>query len=233
MGLGHSPSIVTSGLAFFVDAGNTKSYPGSGTALYDISGNGLVGTLTGGITFSSSNGGYFNFPGNHYIGFSSISGTVMSNPDITGAVSFGVWYYPTSSQSSQYLFTSGAGSGKKGIDILLQNSGNSDWVRVQGGTYGWVQSSISVETLNTWQNITVTWDNSSLKIYTNGILTNTTTTTYGGYATLATQLCLGAPDGLTQYSYVGRIANAFVYNTALTADQVLQNFNALRGRFGL
>ena len=57
MGLAHSPKIVTNGLVLCLDAGNTKSYPGSGTAWTDLSGRGNNGTLTNGPTYSSTNGG--------------------------------------------------------------------------------------------------------------------------------------------------------------------------------
>ena len=56
MGLAHSPRIVTDGLVLALDAGNTKSYPGSGTDWYDRSGNGNDGTLTNGPTYSSDDG---------------------------------------------------------------------------------------------------------------------------------------------------------------------------------
>jgi len=59
----HSPKIVTDGLVLALDAGNTKSYPGSGTTWFDRSGNARNGTLTNGPTFSSANGGSIVFDG--------------------------------------------------------------------------------------------------------------------------------------------------------------------------
>jgi len=59
----NGPKIVTSGLVLALDAGNTKSYPGSGTVWTDLSGNGNTGTLTNGPTFNSSNGGSIVFDG--------------------------------------------------------------------------------------------------------------------------------------------------------------------------
>ena len=63
MGLGHSPSVVTSGLVLALDAGNTKSYPGTGTTWTDLSGNSNTGTLISSPTFSSVNGGSLTFNG--------------------------------------------------------------------------------------------------------------------------------------------------------------------------
>ena len=63
MGLAHSPRIVTDGLVLCLDAGNTKSYPGSGTTWTDLSGNGNTGTLTNGVGYSGDNLGSLSFDG--------------------------------------------------------------------------------------------------------------------------------------------------------------------------
>ena len=65
MGLAHSPRIVTEGLVLALDAGNTKSYPGSGTTWTDLSGKGNNGSLTSmnGNNYNSANGGYLDFDG--------------------------------------------------------------------------------------------------------------------------------------------------------------------------
>jgi len=233
MATAYNPGIVTSGLAFAVDAANSKSYPGTGTTWSDISGNGLNGTMTAGLTYNSGNGGYINFPGGHYCRFTGIANTVMSTPNSFSGITVTLWYYPTSSQASQYVFSSAGGSGQQGFDILLQNSGNSDYIRLTTSAATWLNSN-SVETLNTWQQITVVWDKASLTTYVNGSITNITTTTTVGYATTPTEMCLGCPPSvLGSYTYVGRIAAAYVHSRPLTAAEVLQNYNALRGRFGL
>jgi hypothetical protein len=58
----HGPEVVTSGLVFYFDAANPKSYSGSGSTAYDISGNGAVGTLSN-VSWSSANSGYMTFNG--------------------------------------------------------------------------------------------------------------------------------------------------------------------------
>lgn len=233
MATDYNPRMVSDSLAFLLDAGNVKSYPGTGTSWYDLGPNKYVGSMTAGLTYSSSNGGYINFPGGHYCLFSSIAGSVMADPGAFPGISFGLWYYPTSSQASQYVFTSAGGSGRKGFDILLQNSGNTDYIRVTSATATYTNTN-SVETLNTWQHIVGVWDGASLITYVNGVNTNITTSTTVGYTTTFDQVCLGSPPGsLGSYTYVGRISMAFVYSKALSAQEVLQNYNALRGRFGL
>jgi hypothetical protein len=73
MSLSHSPSIVTNGLVFCLDAANSKSYPGTGTDWTDLSGNQINGILTNGPAYNSSNGGSIVFDGiNDYINFLQI-----------------------------------------------------------------------------------------------------------------------------------------------------------------
>ena len=82
MGLGHSPSVVTSGLVLALDAGNTKSYPGSGATWTDLSGNGNTGTLQNSPTYSSANSGYFTLNGSTQYA----TGTNASSVQITGNI---------------------------------------------------------------------------------------------------------------------------------------------------
>ena len=84
MAISYNPSSVTSGLVLCLDAGNTKSYPGSGTTWTDLSGNGNTGTLTNGPTYSSANGGSFVFDGTD--DYASISGSIT-----VSEVTFSVW----------------------------------------------------------------------------------------------------------------------------------------------
>jgi len=86
MGLGHSPSIVTSGLVLALDAGNTKSYPNTGTVWTDLSGNGNTGTLTNGPTFNSydarTNGNLYSEQFNNAV-YSINQGTISTNQAVS------------------------------------------------------------------------------------------------------------------------------------------------------
>ena len=89
MALAHSPRIVTDGLALCLDAGNTKSYSGSGTTWNDLSGNGNTGTLTNGPTYSSDNGGSIFFDGtNDYV-------SLVDNLGDPQQFTIEFWAYPT------------------------------------------------------------------------------------------------------------------------------------------
>ena len=81
MGAFAGPEIAESGLVLALDAGNLKSYPGSGTTWTDLSGGGNTGTLTNGPTYSSANGGSLVFDGtNDYISLSSSNGPICATP---------------------------------------------------------------------------------------------------------------------------------------------------------
>ncbi len=83
MGLAHSPRTVTDGLVLALDAGNTKSYPGSGTAWTDLIGSNN-GTLTNGPTYNSDNGGSIVFDGtNDYVTISDDSDFTFGTGDLT------------------------------------------------------------------------------------------------------------------------------------------------------
>ena len=93
MATSYSPKIITDGLVLCLDAGDGKSYSGSGTTWTDRSGNGYNGTLTNGPTFDSSNGGNIVFAGDDYVdcGLSSFQPTEMT---------LSVWVKKTTSNTS-------------------------------------------------------------------------------------------------------------------------------------
>ena len=109
----NSPNIVTTGLVLAWDAANPKSYPGSGTTIYDLSGNGNHGTLNNGVGFSTNYKGILTFDGtNDYVKSTSVNGTGIMNPTLYGEViSVNIWIQSTSTQSSQYVITTGAYTG--------------------------------------------------------------------------------------------------------------------------
>jgi hypothetical protein len=112
MGLSHSPSIITQNLVLCLDAGNPKSYPGSGTAWTDLSGNGNTGTLVNGVGYNSGNLGSLVFDGsNDHItsSFATTSGQ---------AVTYAGWLYSTETTATYRNF----------VDIIIMFS---LWMQVQ------------------------------------------------------------------------------------------------------
>lgn len=214
------PEIVNNGLVLALDAGNTKSYPGSGTAWTDLSGNGNNGTTVGSPTFSSS--GFFTFNGtSQRVGCGN-----ASNLQITvGSIS--AWFAADDTNSGyNAIITKQSAWGLFVTDNVLVAY---DWGNVAARTTG-----ITVGN-NSWNNAVMTFTETSgtpsnnAKIYLNGIEI-LTTTIKNSVQTVEVQLGDG---GTANQFFGGKIAAASVYNRVLTAAEVLQNFNALRGRFGI
>lgn len=214
MGLAHSPRIVTNGLALCLDAGNTKSYPGSGTTWTDISRNGNTGTLTNGPTFSSANKGAIVFDG--------------TNDYITGPIA-DLSVYTLCVFMMQDSFTVGGG-------IIAGSIGSPNvYLQMGGGTNTW-QFEYAVAnpsfnlTTGQWTYLCGVQNSSNIQqAYKDGVLAGSATT---GSVALGTSYAIGRrPQGLI-YSNI-KVAVAQIYNRALSAAEIAQNFNALRGRFGI
>jgi len=239
MGITYNPRIVSSGLVLALDAGNSKSYPGSGTTWTDLSGSGNIGTLTNGPTYSSANGGSIGFDGtNDYVSFSNSSSLQFLN---RLPYTLEAWVYPTRNPGlNNYtgIFDredSSVGS-RDGYDLLfLGSSGTDTTFYIERFTTG-AQTSIGGVVLNqsvsvnNWHHIVGTYDGTTLSLYRNGSSAGTPGTTTGNITNSSKTLTLGVRGG--QY-FDGRISNAKIYNRALSAAEVSQNFNATRGRYGI
>jgi hypothetical protein len=232
MGLAHSPSIVIDGLRFCLDAANTKSYPGSGTTWTDISGKNHDGTLTNGPTFSSDNGGCIVFDGsNDHIG-SIGTATDLGINDTSSSFSFSVWF-KTGGTSEYYMFDNFDGS-TQDISCRLDAGKLELYLRGSGGIINAVR--YGSYTLNAWNNAVYNFDSSTspdtFTAYVNGINTGTSTSNFSGNFESGSSFRIGMrPAGGGQFP--GRIACAMLYNKSLTEAEVKQNYNALKGRFGL
>jgi hypothetical protein len=241
MALSHSPRIVTDGLVLCLDAGNTKSYVGSGTTWRDLSGRGNTGTLTNGPTYSSSNGGSIVFDGvDDYV-------TIPSSTDYefgTGDFTIEWWQYIESFVSQYFAIihanANGANSSSNAsIGIRYESSGS--YLRVGGNGVSTVDFTSLTTSTGVWTHCALVRTGSTLKFFVN-------TTQVGGDKTFTSNVSTASPSNSTGYiggayfgggsgtlySNNGKISNLRVYRgKGLTASEVSQNFNALRGRFGI
>lgn len=227
MGVGYNPKIITDGLVLCLDPANTKSYPGSGTAWTDLSGQGRNATLTNGVGFSINNGGVFTFDGVN--DFAATSNFQTFGTDMT----WEAWVYCTHNISGYNMFmgryTTPYFSFYIGNTLLFSN--------VIAGTQVTISSS-STLSLNTWYHATFTTSfngsSTTMKIYTNGVETATGTYT-GSQTNYAYNFTIGdVNDGATAwYPFKGNIGAVKVYNKTLTISEIQQNFNATRGRYGI
>lgn len=220
MALSHSPSIVTDSLVLYLDAANTKSYPGTGTVWSDLSGNGNTGTLVNGPTYSSANGGSIVFDGTN----DTVNcGNAASLQITVGTIS--AWINATSDNSGYNgIITKQNAWGLFVKDNILisydwgNSSDRSTGVTVGNSTWKYIVMSFT-ETIGTPSNNAI--------IYVNGSAVLTTTVKNVNQSAQVTT------DGNASQCMSGNISQIAIYNRVLSSTEVTQNFNALRGRFGL
>ncbi len=230
MSLGHGASIVRSGLVLHLDAANTKSYLGTGTAWSDLSGNGNNGTLSGGPVYSSSQSGSFLFDNTNDLVIGPTS-AVFSFTAVARDFTVEQWINPTNLTGTFRAMSSVWGQGG-GVDswILCHSNGTLQFVWapfstsahfIQGGTL----------TLNTWQHIAISRIGNNFFLYLNG--TQTATGTNSSTVAASYRLEIAHYGQGTNY-FAGNISDTKIYNNkGLTASEVRQNFNALRGRYNI
>jgi hypothetical protein len=223
MGLFHSPRIVTDGLALCLDAGNTKSYPRSGTTWTDLSGNGRNGTLTNGPTYSSDVGGSIVFDGSN--DFVQCSGSLT----VTEAT-FVAWIRRNGNQDSYDGILLSRGTNVTGMMFQSSNQLAYVWNNAVN-TYTW-NSGLTVPDL-TWCMVAVSVTSTAATAYlgqSSGIITATNTVSHTSSVIDDIKL---AQDDFGGRFFTGNIAIAQLYNRALSAAEIQQNFNAHRGRFNV
>jgi hypothetical protein len=229
MGTNYNPQIVTSGLVLALDAANPKSYPGSGTSWNDLSGNGNHLTLYNSPTFASTNRGTISFNGtSQYAGIAntSCSNNFKSMPNgYTTTIGFRSNETATGAWHSICSF----GDGLNYIDL---------WYSAATGNFGSDAQSHYPSTaslINAGFNIyTHSYSGTVSKIYKNGVLLEIRNITQGVLASGQYNFCIAASPETPIAYYHNMDVNFFtIYNTVLTDEQVLQNFNAQRGRYDI
>jgi hypothetical protein len=215
------PNIVTSGLVLSLDAANVKSYPGSGTTWTDLSGNGNNGTLTNSPTFSSANGGIFTFNGtNQFINCGNNSSIQIT----VGTIS--AWVRTTTPGASFRSIIA-----KQSAWGLFFNDGilvTYDWGNAQTRTTGLnIANGIWNHTAMTFTQTVGTPSNNAI-IYLNGASVLTTTIKHSNH-----NVNLQIAEANANQFLNGNIASAQIYNRALSATEILQNYNGTKSRFGI
>jgi len=219
------PKLITSGLVLDLDAANAKSYPGSGTTWSDLSGNGNNGTLTNGPTFDANNAGSIVFDGvNDYI-----DGPLISS-QFTGDMTAEAWIKLTNSSSDYVrIIGTGAAVGNRTFGLWYDTGNKLLWQRYGGGDPS-IYPNTPTMTTNTWCHTVATTSGTSHALYLNGVSIGTGSGT-GPWAASGSTITVGY--GTIHTYHKGNISNVKLYNRGLSATEVLQNFNALRGRYGI
>ena len=228
MGLSHSPRIVTNGLVLCLDAANRKSYPGSGTTWFDLSGNAYDFTLNNTPAYANN---VFTFDGVNETATSISTFPVqISNTDFTLRVVF----YTTSvgSNDGMLLLSSGGAfnTGGKGMELRKRGTAQLEF-GVSDGVGSGIRTSISGNYTNVWTDLSITFLKSTeSKYYINGVFG--ATTSYSGEINIADTYTFNIGKGNDSF-FPGSISTVSLYNRVLSATEVQQNFNALRGRYGI
>jgi hypothetical protein len=239
----NNPTIIANGNIFNVDAGNPKSYTGSGTTWTDLSGNAYDGTLTNGATFDRVNDGTIVFDGvNDFVTVPSLTTPFASVSEFT----YSGWVKFVGSQQTSFsgcAFFSVGNTNSFTTDILVawdKGGSGTFFAQVNNGADG--QISFSGTNTGLWMNLAVvyngnlTTNSDRLKFYVNGVEKSVTV----GYTIPATtstlrNLCyIGTYASFPSNWYLnGSISQTSVYNRALSSSEISQNFNAMRARYGV
>ena len=222
-------NIVTDGLILYLDAANTKSIVSGSTTWVDISRGGNNGILTNGPTFNSGNGGNIVFDGvNDFCNLGTSNSTTFPSD-----FSLNCWVKIFGNVTP---FGSGVISkrnpGTFQSNYQLRFSSSRFTFGINGTSPNTVSLSGPLVMLNVWYNITCVRIGTIMRIYYNSVLENTTSTPAGSSSVSNTVLRIGQNHDLNA-PLNGSIGLTQIYNRALTAQEVLQNYNATKGRYGL
>jgi len=216
-------NIVNDGLVLYLDAGNDNSYPGSGTTWTDLSGSGNNGTLVNGPTYSSANGGSLVFNGSSYVD----CGLATFQPT---AITLCSWVSHTNSSDG-------------GIIVKGDVNEATEW----GISFGYSSPHYLIGRTTTYNNqLLYPWtgslltgfhyicytmvNNTSATLYVDGVQV-VSTNTIGSIGLNAKNVFVGKWNNYAPLQ--GKISTTQIYNRALSATEVSQNFNALRSRYGI
>lgn len=254
MSVAGGPDMIQNGLVIALDAADRNSYPGTGNTWFDLSGRGNNGTLTNGPTFSTTNSGCIVLDGT--------DDTVATNFPLTSLpalsnFSIDCWMkipsYPTATAPNVYGSTT-----RTGVLVgAAYYSGTAIyWYGNETGTgltiYGYIRGADAnrltlgypVTSLNTYYYFTVVnnYSASTFAIYVNGVLHSSVAGPTQEYNPSLTPtagnigICKPQVDGggTQNYSYLNcTVASSKIYTRALSATEVLQNYNSTKTRFGL
>jgi hypothetical protein len=203
--------IVTNGLVLNLDAGQTASYPGTGTTWTDLSGNGNNGTLVNGPTYSSANGGSIALSGSPQHATATLSASLGTQ------YSFFIFFKKNNNNEANPISVGG-------VELIIDEaSGNSK-------VYDGADKSFRFRTvIGQWYSIAVVKNSTNGLVYINSSLVLNFT---GSSTNASTAVVIGKHPTASVYIN-GNIAQASIYNRALTAAEVQQNFNCLRMRYGI
>ena len=226
------PTLYGSPSAYY-DPGNASSYPGSGTSVYDLSGNSKTGTMSN-VTYSSDSGGKFTFNG-------TTSGiTLGSNSDFNFTeFTIGAWMRCTgrSGNYNNYLFYKGTNTTEMMSIYLLDGGafGNGTpqheyWYRSYG--YDWYARGGDELEDSTWHYVVGVRASTYLALYVDGSLVQQNNYSPVTPLSITSYPLTVGKRGAYSQALTGDIGPFHIYNSALNATQISQNFDVYKSRYG-
>ncbi len=209
----------------------TSTAKNRGTTLTDLTGRGNTGTLTNGPTFNNSNGGSLVFDGtDDYVDISN-----ATNLNNLGSQDFTVsmWVYRATNPPSgngEMLYQSATLD--NGFVICISDNDFRIELRDNASTNSTVAGILDVFTANIWNNLVLTKQGTTYTGYSQGT-SKGSLTSYQDVGTDSGFINIGRVSWWGPSHWEGNIAQVQVYNRALSAQEIRQNFNANRGRFGI
>lgn len=221
MSLHYSTNVTSNGLILFLDAGDTRSYPGSGTVWTDRSGQGNIANLANGVGFDSTNKGSLIFDGVNDLATMSRVPVVAAS----GLLSYSIWFKTSDTTKTQQALCITNWSN------MLQYNGGVSFTWWSNINVGALTFNVPAIVQNQWYNITVSQNNSLLSVYLNGVSV---------YSATGVTNILNSNDirnhiggfGASRF-FKGNIAQVLIYGRNLTATEAYQNFELQRTRFGV
>lgn len=228
------PQPVTSNLVLWYDPSDAASYPGTGTTINDLSGNGLTGTMSN-IVWTDP---YFAYNGtNSQV---SVADNALLEPG-AGSWTMEVWVNQTGSGNDVVLGKFDPGGLSADVSYSIRTTNTSYYAQIGSGSGSgstlFVNSTTFVGTLNTWYQLVYVFTNGgtkTLETFVNGSSIGSVNHNLASILNTSSGLYLGSyNNGEYAQWFDGRIGITRLYNAALTGSEVLQNFNANRDLYGL
>jgi hypothetical protein len=232
MGLSHSPSLVMDGLVFSMDAGNSRCYSGSGITVNGLVG-GIGGTLVGGVGYANrNNGSFFCTNAADHINFGNP--TVLQGLQINMTLS--CWFNQTGNRQYATIYSDySETTSSKLVSLLRVDSGylryftttsggghqNINPITVVNGVWYYAAISVSGTISSPVANFFVNGTNYSFSL---GSMSST--------PFLGNNHCVGGNFHIAE-CFDGNISQVQIYNRALSAQEIKQNYNATKKRYGL
>lgn len=238
MSVRYGASIPTDdSLVLFVDAGNPKSYPGSGTTWYDLSKRKNDMSLVNGPVYSSATGS-FNFDGSNDYAVTNVSDI---DPFFDAHSFTTICWFNVDSFNNGYMFSHGESFDTDKIKWGLHTSNSSNifrsWFEAADDADYFLNGDGEQLQAGNWYQGVVTYDGATnaWRMWVNGSLVNTGTPAQDP-AFIDQPIVIGCRNnngGVYQNFFDGSVAIAQYYTRVLTDNEIRQTFRAFRGRFGI